>query len=56
MLMKENSFWFRALLFICSPTQRLPSLIPLWVESARVGTNTTDYVNVWFGNRPPRQR
>lgn len=46
MLMKANSRALRVLLIIANPTERLPSLLPLWIEPARVGQDYTTYVNV----------
>jgi hypothetical protein len=56
MLMRRDGFPFRVLFWLQNPTQYLPPLFPLWTERARVGTNTTDYLNVWFGNKPPRDK
>lgn len=46
MLMRADSFLLRVLLFIASPTERFPSLIPLWIMPARVGTDTETFVKV----------
>jgi hypothetical protein len=48
MIMHRQSLKFRALMFICNPTQYLPPLFDFWTEHARVGTNTTDYIRVTF--------
>lgn len=51
MVMRESSILLKVLLFINNPSMRMPSLLPLWIEPARVGNNYTDYVKVSFRRR-----
>lgn len=48
MLVHRNSWKLKVLTFLANPTQLLPQLFPLWVEQARVGSNTTDFFRVSF--------
>lgn len=42
MLIRTDGLWYRVLI-----------KLPLWIETARVGNNTTDYAKVWF-TKPQR--
>jgi hypothetical protein len=46
MLVRADSFLLKVLLFIASPTERLPNLIPLWIMPARVGGDNHTFVKV----------
>ena len=48
MLMRADSKLLKAILFINSPTEKLPQLFPLWVMAVRVGNDYTTMVNVTF--------
>jgi hypothetical protein len=49
MLLRADSFLLKVLLFIASPSERLPSLIPLWIMPARVGRDYETFVKVTWG-------
>jgi len=49
MLVRADSFLLKVLLFIASPSERLPSLIPLWIMPARVGKDYDTFVKVTWG-------
>jgi hypothetical protein len=48
MIFRHSSFVVKVLLWLASPTYRLPQLFPLRIEHARVGNNMVDYVKVTF--------
>ena len=48
MLMRSDSFLLQVIMFISSPTMYLPSLIPLRIESVRIGQDCETFVRVYF--------
>lgn len=48
MILREDSFLFRALMVIANPVPWLPSLLPLRAQRVRIGNNTTDFSRVTF--------
>ena len=48
MIVRRDSFKFKLIMFLWSPTQWLPPLFPLRTEHVRIGDNTTDYLRITF--------
>lgn len=48
MVIRADSLFLRALLFVASPTPLLPRLLPIAVEHARVGNDYTSFVRVYI--------
>ena len=46
MILHINSWKFKLLMWISSPTQLLPRLIPLRVQHVRIGESYSDFVRV----------
>lgn len=49
MVIKTGSVLFRVLLVVANPVPWLPSIVPLRIEAARVGSDTTTWCKVSFG-------
>lgn len=51
MICKTNGLFVKVLLTVLNPLPQLPSLLPIWIESVRVGTDTTTWCKITIRSR-----